>query len=315
MRTENLTALNVFVIVASHLNFRRAAKELDMSPSAVSHAVAALEQKLGVSLFRRSTRSVSLTEAGELFLQRVKPALSDLSAAVEAINEFRDTPAGVLRINIPDGGPARTVLRYALEFTRRYPAVQLDVVAEGRLVDIVAEGFDAGVRHEHLVPQDMISVRFGLPTRSVVVGSPAYFAGRSPPAEPADLAHHSCIRNRLPNGALQPWLFLRDGEPVECDVGGGITLNRQALMVDAALQGAGLAWVSESLVGEHITVGALIPVMSELTPPGPRLSLYYAPHKHLSAGMRAFISVIRSGEAELQLSVGSLNAKADMKTS
>lgn len=293
MKRPGLFELNAVVAVATHRNFRAAAAELDMSPSALSHAIGTLEKRLGVRLFNRTTRSVSLSEAGEQFLARVRPALREISEAMEAANEFRDTPAGLLRINASDGAGAQFFVPVVLEFLRRYPDMQLDLVTDGRFVDIVAEGFDAGVRLAEAVPQDMIAIPCGPEISFAVVGSPAYFEGREIPGVPGDLLGHECVRVRLPSGMLMRWEFERHGEEMLVDVRGALTLNSHNLLVEAALGGAGLIWTSEWAVAEHLAAGRLVRVLEDWTPSYPGLCLYYPGRRHVPAGLRAFIALIR----------------------
>ncbi|MDB5971260.1 MAG: LysR family transcriptional regulator [Hydrocarboniphaga sp.] len=288
-----LFELNAVVAVSTHRSFRRAAGELGMSPSALSHAVAALEQRMGVRLFNRTTRSVSLSEAGEQFLARVQPALREISAAMEAVNEFRDTPTGTLRLNTSEGA-ARMILRpLVFEFLRRYPDMQVDIVTEGRRVDIVADGFDAGIREAENVPQDMVAVPCSGPLRFVVVGSPEYFARRKKPRSPADLAQHPCVRSRYPSGAIYKWEFDKRGEQQLVDVSGSMTLDNHNLMIEAALDGVGLIWTSEWAVADHIAAGRLVRVLDDWCPTYPGLCLYFPKHRHIAAGLRAFIDVVR----------------------
>src|SRR4051812_10421685 len=258
-----LVELNGVVAVAAHRSFRRAATELGVSPSAVSHAVAALEDRLGVRLFQRTTRSVALTEAGERFLQRVRPALSEIANAMEDANEFRDKAAGVLRINASEAGAEFIHAPVVLPFLKQFPDMEIDLVTEGRLVDIVAEGFDAGIRLRDTVPLEMVAVPFGPPIRWVVVGSPRYFAKRSKPHAPSDLLKHACIRGRLPSGATFRWDFTRRAESTAFDVKGPLTVNvaQSSLALQACLAGLGLAYLAESAVAAHVKAGRLIRVL------------------------------------------------------
>jgi DNA-binding transcriptional LysR family regulator len=290
---SKLTELNAVVAVSAHRNFRRAAAELGMSPSALSHAIAALEQRIGVRLFHRTTRSVSLSEAGEQFLSRVQPALREIGAAMEAVNDYRDKPTGTLRINTSEGAARMVLTPMVFEFMRRYPEMKVDIVTEGRLVDIVADGFDAGIRSAETLPQDMIAVPCSPPLRFAVVGSPAYFASHKKPHVPADLLAHHCIRSRYASGAIYKWEFEKHGQEQEIDVKGSLTLDHHNLMIEAALEGVGLAWCSEWAVAGHIADGRLIRVLGDWSPAYPGLCLYYPGHRHVPAGLRAFIAVIR----------------------
>lgn len=293
MQKSGLLELNAVVAVASQRSFRRAAVELGMSPSALSHAIAALEKRLGVRLFHRTTRSVSLSEAGEQFLHRVQPALRDISAAMEAVSEFRDTPAGTLRLNTSEGAAQMVLTPVVLEFLRRYPDMRVDIVTDRSLVDIVAGGFDAGIRLAESVPQDMIAVAITPPLSFAVVGSPEYFATCKKPKAPADLLAHNCIRVRFPSGAIYKWEFEKRGEAVSVDVRGALTLDSHYLMLEAALQGAGLAWTNDFAASEYLACGRLVRVLADWTPSYPGLRLYYPANRHIPAGLRAFVALAR----------------------
>lgn len=295
---SGLLELQCVVTVATHCNFRRAASELEMSPSALSHAIAALEQKLGVRLFHRTTRSVALSQAGEHFLARIKPALTEISGAMEDANALRDTPSGRLRINASERA-ARRLAPIVLAYLDRYPDMAIDLVAEGRTSDIVAEGFDLGLRLAELVPQDMIAVPFGPENSWAVVGSPAYFADRAPPLTPSDLMGHACLRRRLPSGFMYRWEFEGRGEEIAIDVPGRLTLNNDQLMIEAALAGHGLAYVIDHSVAEAIDDGRLIRVLSDFTPAYPGLRLYYPPHRQMRAGLRTFIDFVKQQQRRL----------------
>ncbi len=291
-----LFELNAVVTVATHSSFRRAAAELGLSPSALSHAIATLEQRLGVRLFHRTTRSVALSQAGEQFLSRVRPALVEISGAMEDINALRDTPSGLLRISAAERAGQRLLTPYVIEFMRRCPEMSLDLVIDSRPIDIVAEGFDLGLRLAETVPQDMIAVPFGPDISWAVVGSPGYFAGAGVPDVPQDLMRHRCIRRRLPSGTMYRWEFEARGEEFALDVPGKLTLNTDALMLEAALGGAGLAYVSDLAVAPALASGALVRVLGEFTPKYPGMRLYYPPHRHMRAGVRAFIDLVRQGQ-------------------
>jgi DNA-binding transcriptional LysR family regulator len=292
-----LTEFDAVIAVGRLGSFRAAATELGMSTSALSHAVAALEARLGVRLFNRTTRSVSTTDAGEQFLARVAPALAEIGGAIEDINSHRDTPTGTLRINTSAGAARMILTPLLLEYLRRYPDMNLVLVTEGRLVDIVGQGFDAGIRIAEAVPQDMIAVPIGGEIRMVVVGAPSYFAGRTIPRVPDDLRQHRCIRARMASGAIWSWEFERRGEVTEIDVPGTLTLDEMTLMKEAALAGAGLAYLSEWSVRDAIAAGALIPVLEDWSPPYPGLCLYYPGRRHVPAGLRALIDLIREQNA------------------
>jgi DNA-binding transcriptional LysR family regulator len=293
MLTPGLSELNAAAAIATRKSFRGAANDLGISASALSHAVASLESRLGVRLFNRTTRSVSLTPAGEQFLARVKPAMREIADAMHEVNEQRSTPAGLIRINTSEGAGEQILAPIVVEFMRRYGDVQLEIVTEGRLVDIVADGFDAGVRLAEMVPRDMISIPIGKTQRHVVVGSPSYFASRTKPRSPSDLKEHVCIRYRLPGGSIYRWEFQKRGQVLSVDITGPLTLDSDRLVLRAALEGAGLAYVSEWNAREALAKGRLVQVLSDWTPPYPGLCLFYPSHRHIAAAMRAFTEMIR----------------------
>lgn len=288
-----LTEYEAIAAVARLGSFRAAATELGMSTSALSHAVAALEARLGLRLFNRTTRSVSPTDAGEQFIARIAPALAAIGGAIEGINSHRDTPAGMLRINTSAGAARMVLTPIILAYLRRYPDMQVTLVTEGRLVDIVGQGFDSGIRIAEAVPQDMIAVPIGGDIRMLVVATPDYLAARGRPQVPDDLLHHECIRARMASGGIWRWEFEKRGEKVEVDVKGALTLDEMTLMLEATLAGVGLAYLSEWSVRDHIAAGRLVPVLEDWCPPYPGLCLYYPGRRHVPAGLRALIDLIR----------------------
>ena len=281
------------IAVARLGSFRAAAPQPGMSTRSLSHAVARLDTRLGVRLFNRTTRSVSATDAGGQFIARVAPALAEIGGAIEDINSHRDTPVGTLRINTSAGAARMIIAPIILDYMQRYPDMNVVLVTEGRLVDIVGQGFDAGIRLAEAVPQDMIAIPIGGDVRMVVVGSPDYFDKRDMPVVPADLLRHRCIRARMATGAIWSWEFERRGEAVEVDVPGALTLDETTLMLEATLAGAGLAYLNEWAVRDHIAEGRLVPVLEEWSPPYPGLCLYYPGRRHVPAGLRALIELIR----------------------
>jgi DNA-binding transcriptional LysR family regulator len=293
MLQTGLFELNAVAAISAHRSFRAAATELGISPSALSHAIAGLERRLGVRLINRTTRSVSLSEAGERFLARVSPALREIAGALEDVNEFRDTPTGTLRINLKERAAHQILRPVVAKFLRRYPDMNVELTLEGRSIDIVAEGFDAGIRLAEAVPQDMVAIPCGPDSRFVVVGAPDYFARASLPRSPSDLLNHECIRRRMPGGKLYRWEFEKRDEEIAVDVPGRLTLDNDSLMVEAALEGLGLAFVSNFWVMEHLAEGTLQAVLEDWTPPFPGLRLYYPSHRHMTAGLRAFVDMLR----------------------
>ena len=293
MKRNVLFELDGLIAVATHMSFRKAAAELEISPSALSQSIAGLEERIGLRLFHRTTRSVALTQAGQDFLGRVRPALQQLSAAMDATNVFRDKPTGTLRINLSEGAARLILVPIVGEFLRRYPDMAVELVTEGRLVDIVKAGFDAGIRFTENVPQDMIAVTCSPPLRHAVVAAPAYFAARPPPMHPEDLKMHQCIRARLASGAHYHWEFERNGEAFALDVPGALTLDNQTLIVRAAINGLGIGYIADWAVTAHLASGRLVRVLDDWTPASPGLSLYYSGHRHVPLGLRAFVALIR----------------------
>ena len=285
----HLKELEAAIAIARRGTFRAASIDLGLSTTALSHTIGRLETALGVRLFNRTTRSVSLTDAGRLFMQQVAPSLQDLHAALESVREQRETPSGTIRINAAPFAARSIIKPLVLEFLRRYPDMNVDIVTEGKMVDIVKDGFDLGVRVEGLVPSDMIAVSLGRPQRHAVVGSPEYFEKHGIPMVPPDLLTHSCIRVRLPDGSLFRWRFEKGGEQVQIDVRGQITLDEASLTRTAVLDSAGLGYLFEQDILPEIDVGQVIRVLADWTPSYPGLCLYYPGRRNLSAGVRAFL--------------------------
>jgi DNA-binding transcriptional LysR family regulator len=293
MARPGLQDLEAVVAVARRSSFRGAALELGMSTTALSNAVGKLEAHLGVRLFNRTTRSVSLSDAGRLFVENVGPALQDIHGAMDAARSKQANPTGTLRINSYATAAREILSPLLLEFIRRYPQVHIDLVTEGRLLDIVAEGFDLGVRRATLVPSDMIAISLGRPQRNVVIGSPDYFKSYGTPSTPTDLLQHRCIRIRLPNGALFRWRFEKDGEPLLIDVNGPMTLDEASLSRGTVLEGVALGYAMERDVREDIEAGRLISVLKEWLPPSDELCIYYPGRRNPSAAHRAFVELAR----------------------
>ncbi len=293
MRSSGLVELDGVVAVARRRSFRAAAAELGVSRTALSSAVASLEGRLGVRLFHRTTRSVSLTEAGEQFIAAIGPALATIQSAMENVNTHRATPAGTLRINSSLGAAHQVLRPIVFEYLRRYPEMKVDIVTEERLVDIVSAGFDAGIRASGSVPRDMIAVPLGMPIRFAIVGSPKLFRDGTVPKQPADLTAFPCICVRESSGAVYRWELSRRGKRVSVDVGGRLMLDAPTLIRDAALDGVGLAYLAEWSVAEDVRAGRLVRVLEEWSPDAGGLVLYYPGHRHVPAGLRAFVDVIR----------------------
>lgn len=294
MVDQALTRLNAVIAVAKLGSFRAAATALGLSPTALSNAVGKLEQQLGIRLFNRTTRSVALTDAGRAFIAQIGPALGVIEDAMDGARAHQDTPSGTLRINAFASAAREVMAPLILEYARRYPRVHIDLVTESQLIDIVAGGFDFGLRRIDFVPADMIAVRLGKPRRHAVVATPRYLADRAVPQVPADLLGHACIRVRLPSGELYRWHFEKDGQAEQIDVQGPITLDEASLARIAVLDHIGIGYFMESDIAADLAEGRLIRLLDPWTPVLPDLALYYSDRRHSSAAFRAFVDLART---------------------
>ena len=294
VRRGALDGVEAFLGVAQHRSFRRAAGELGVTPSAISQAVRALEARVGAALFIRTTRSVGLTEAGQRFLARAKPAFEELVAASDAARELGQRPAGLLRLSVP-----RAVVPILLEpliasFCQAYPEVEVEIAASEELVDLAAKGFDAGVRLGQFIAADMVAVPLTRPLRYVIVGSPAYLTRRDRPERPDDLRHHACVRMRRSSGAIALWSLSDDGRAIEIAVSGPFIANDFPTMLGAAVEGVGLAQVPEPVAAEAVKAGKLVRVLDKFAPMAPGVFLYYPGHRQMMPKLRAFIDHVKS---------------------
>ena len=293
MVRPSLNDLTAFVAVATHRSFRRAADELGTAPSTLSHSMRGLEDRLGVRLLNRTTRSVSPTEAGLELLSRLQAALSSLDEALDAITAFRGNVAGTVRVNAPRGAAAVLVRDILPRMTDQFPDVTVDIVVEGRLIDIVSGGFDAGVRLAGSIPKDMITVPLARPIAFVCVASPAYLDGVGEPKTPEDLQHHRCIGHRMPSGKLYRWEFEQAGQELTIDASGPVVLDDEDLMVEAAVQGLGVAYVANWVAEEAVAEGRLRTVLSTWMHEPERVAVYYPGHRAVPPALRAFLDVVR----------------------
>jgi DNA-binding transcriptional LysR family regulator len=294
MNKPDMTELTAFAQVAALRSFRKAADALELSPSTVSHLMRRLEERMGVRLLNRTTRSVAPTQAGERLLSRLRPVLDELHSALREVEQFRDQPMGRVRINAPEQG-VRILLRDIVPaFHENYPRIELDVVAEGRFVDIVKEGFDAGVRLGGSIPQDMVAIQLSGQTRCIAVASPNYLSQHQPPHTPEDLKLHECIRIRLPNGKFLAWEFEKRGQKMAIEAPGMLILNQEGLMIDAALAGLGIAFVFESSVRDAIKSQQLISILPDWCPEIPGAYLYYPGSRNVPSVLRAFIDTVKN---------------------
>jgi len=294
MRTNDLSELAAFDAVARHRSFRRASEERGVTASAISHAVSNLEDRIGIRLLNRTTRSVSLTDAGAMLLAQLSPAFGEIGSALDALNQFRDTPFGKVRINVPNSIAPFVVGPVLGPLISGNPKLELEIVATDRLVDIVAEGFDAGIRLGESLREGMTAVRIKPRLRMAVVGSPAYFTERAIPKRPAELKQHACIRNIYPSGRPYAWEFSRAGTSVVFEPTGPLSLDDHELMIEAARAGIALAYVWEQRARPHIARGELIECLSGWCAPEDWLYLYYPTRKYHSAGLRALIAALKA---------------------
>lgn len=296
---SELDGIPVFVAVAEEKGFRAAGRRLGVTGSAVSHAVRRLEERLGVTLLQRTTRSVRLTEVGERFYGAVRPLLQDFREAVAEVGELAESPRGTLRLSA--AGTASSFLSGPIleGYLREYPEVRIELMRGGYGTDIVAEGYDAGIRLGEMIERDMVAVPISGDLRLIVVGSPAYFAERARPVRPRDLVDHTCINWQAAPGATPyRWEFTEDGHELSVGVNARVLTNDLALMIRLAVDGLGLAMAWERRVRRHIEAGELVAVLEEYTPAFPGFYLYYPDRRHTSPALRAFIDYLfelRSG--------------------
>ena len=293
MPNENLNDLLAFVTVAREGSFTRAAAQLGVSQSALSHTIRALETRLGLRLLNRSTRSVAATEAGERLLRTVGPRLEEIEAELAGLSELREKPAGTIRITTAEHA-ANTILWPKLsKLLPEYPDIKVEITTDSRFIDIVAERYDAGVRLGDVLAKDMVAVRIGPDIRMVVVGSPGYFSKRPRPQTPHDLAAHACINLRsLTHGGLYAWELEKDGHELKAHVEGQWVFNTTAPILRAALAGFGLAYMPEDLAQEHVAKGRLQHVLDDWCPTFPGYHLYY-PGRHSSPAFDLLVNALR----------------------
>jgi DNA-binding transcriptional LysR family regulator len=290
----NPSDLATFLAIARHRSFRAAATELGVSASALSHALRNIEERLDLRLINRTTRSVALTEAGSRLFARISPAFRDIDDALEDLNSFRGKPAGTLRFSAARQSAQLVLLPIVTKFLAAFPDVNVEIVINDALIDMVSAGFDAGVRFGESIAGDMIAVPIGPRHRFAVVGSPGYFRKHKPPVTPHDLKGLPCIRYRFTGGTLYRWEFERGGVEVDIDVEGPLTLNDQDLMLNAASDGTGLAYVFEAQAQALIVKRKLVRVLADWCPAYPGFFLYYPSRRQLPAALRAFVDFVKA---------------------
>src|ERR1700692_3689362 len=292
---SDLADLNAFVVVANHVSFRAASPQLGVTASALSHSMRQLEQRHGVRLLHRTTRSVSLTDAGLRLLEQLRPAIDQISGALENLNQQRQRPFGRLRIYAGHLAAAAVIAPVWARFASTYPDVHLEILVEMRPIDIVASSIDAGIGQKAWAAADMIAVRVMGPMKVAVVGAPSYFERRRPPRTFDDLASHSCVHYRFaPNGAVLPWSFERHGRAKRMSLAGAVTVNDPYLAIRAAVDGLGIAYTVEALAEPFLRTGQLVRVLERCYPCLEGQFLYYPGHRQVPAALRAFIDMIRA---------------------
>jgi DNA-binding transcriptional LysR family regulator len=301
MDRSNLADLSAFVAVADHLSFRAAASQLGVTPSALSHSMRQLEERLSVRLLHRTTRSVSLTDAGRRLLDRLRPAINQIAGALEDLNQERQRPMGRLRIYAIHLAAAAVVAPIWGRFLSTYPEIHLELAMGEATIDIVSKGFDAGIGPRNRAPADMIAVRVTGPIKIAVVGAPSYFARRRPPRTPDDLARHICVQYRqVADGDVLVWRFERNRKSRRVSVDGQVMVNDIDLAVRAAVDGLGIAYTTEAVAEPFLQSGQLVRVLEDWSPSFEGLFLYYPGHRQVPAALRAFIEMIRTNRGQAQ---------------
>lgn len=294
MPNENFNDLAVFAVVAQERSFTRAAAKLGISQSTLSLTIRALEERIGLRLLARTTRSVAPTNAGERLLQTIMPRFAEIEAALATLRELREKPAGTVRITAGEHAAIAALQPALKRFLPDYPDIQVEVIVDYGLTDIVAEGFDAGVRMGEQVAKDMIAVRIGPDMRMAVVASPAYFERYPRPETPQDLTAHKCINSRLPTyGGLFPWGLEKDGREVKVRGEGQLVFNSLSMRLNSAVDGLGVAYIPEDQALPHIDAGRLIRVLEDWCPYFPGYHLYYPSRRHSSPALTLLIEKLR----------------------
>lgn len=297
MSRPSLNDLHAFVTVATRRSFRRAADDIGTAPSTLSHAIRALEERMGVRLLNRTTRSVSPTEAGSQLLGRLQPALATLDEAFDAVQAFRGNVTGTVRINAPRLAAALLVRDILPVMSERFPDIVIDLVVEGKLIDIVAAGFDAGMRLVDSIPRDMIAVPLAGAVSFICIASPAYLERFGEPVTPDELKRHRCIGHRVPNGKLYRWEFERAGQMLTLDVNGSVILDDEELMVEAAINEFGIAYVASPAAESALEDGRLRRILAAWTPAAEKIGIYYPGHRAVPPALRAFLDVVKAARS------------------
>lgn len=285
--------LTAVTILARECNFRSASQTLGVSTSSLSRTIANVENEIGARLFNRTTRSVSLTDAGKHFLLKIEPALSEINLAISEVRDIRSQHMGTIRINADEAVARQIVDPLIAVYLKQYPKMEVELICEGRMIDIVSEGYDAGIRSINNIPKDMIAIPIETNRKMVVVASPQYLKKCGVPSTPDDLLHHQCIRERYPSGRRFKWEFICEQENFVIDVQGRLTVNSYSLVLDACLAGVGVGYTSYHFARPYINSGQLISLLDDWTPDWPTLCLYYPQGRNITSSMRAFIDILK----------------------
>lgn len=290
---SDLGDLNVFVSLARHGGFRKAALELDVSASAISHSLRGLETRLGVRLINRNARSVTLTEAGEELLVRLKTGFGEITAGLEGLNRYRSSPAGRLRINVLSDAARLLLAPVIVDYTATHPDVHLEIMVEDRMIDIVGEGFDAGIRFGGRVPEDMIALPIGEPLKWMMIASPGYLAEHGTPQEPDDLRQHRCIGLRMGTGALYHWELEQGSDARSLNLDWSVVVSETALAVEVAQRGGGIAYCLHGRVEPYLREGSLQEVLPAWSSNGEAFHVYYPSRRQQSEALKIFVAMLR----------------------
>jgi DNA-binding transcriptional LysR family regulator len=292
-RRADFADLAYFLEIARHRSFRRAGLELGVGASGLSHAIRGLEERLGVRLLNRTSRSVTLTAAGEALQAAIIEPFEKIGGALELLNRYRDAPMGRIKLSVPTDAADHLVGPVLPEFLQRYPDIEVEISVSNRMIDVVDGGFDAGIRYGGIVPEDMIALRLSADLRWIVVGAPAYLAARTRPEHPRDLAGHDCVRIRVGDDSIYRWEFERDGETVEIETPGSLTVDDGRLGLAAVRKGVGLMYVNEPMVRDDLQAGRLVTVLDDWGSVGSGFHVYYSSRRQVPTALRLLIEHIR----------------------
>jgi DNA-binding transcriptional LysR family regulator len=293
LRRSDLADLSYFLEIAKHRNFRRAAIELGIGASALSHALRSLEERLGVRLLNRTSRSVTLTAAGEALQSALARPFDEIGSALDVLNRFRDAPMGRVRLSVPTEAAEFLVGPVMATFLERYPEVEIEFSVNNRMIDVTENSFDAGIRYGGTVPQDMIAQRLSADVRWLVVGAPSYLERVGAPLHPGDLHSHRCVKIRIGDESIYRWEFERGEEKIEVNVPGSMTVDQGQIGLLAVRDGAGLMYVAEPMVRKDLRDGTLRTVLEDWAPLGPGFHIYYSSRRQVPSALRLFIDLVR----------------------